>query len=135
MSVEVNSTGLTLLENFHYIGATADSITGNKILEIKCPYSEQNKTVKELVLSGYKYLSMVNNNEEFVLNKTSPYYYQVQGEMAIKGIKLCHFIVWTPYDSQIIPMEYDMNFWEAELLLKLISFFPTFIEPVLLSSS
>ena len=102
------------------------------MIEIKCPFSGKEKTVLELIASGYSHLTL--NNDSFALKESSNYYYQVQGEMAIKNCDLCHFVVWTPYDIQIIPVHFNSSFWENELLPKLQSFFNTHIKPKLLTT-
>lgn len=131
----VAGTGLTLLRDCHYIGATADGIVGNTVIEIKCPFTGQEKTIKQLVQGSYsKHLEETSDNV-FKLNTSSSYYFQVQGEMAIKQCKLCHFIVWTPYDIAIIPVEYNESFWVHQLLPKLKSFFCMHVQPELLSQN
>jgi hypothetical protein len=42
-------TGLNLIPNQHYIGATAGGIVNSAVVEIKCPSRAQNITVQELV--------------------------------------------------------------------------------------
>jgi hypothetical protein len=131
--VKVQNTGLTLLSRHHFIGSTADGIIDKTILEIKCPYSGQNKRVAKLVNSGYFHLQFDNN--VFKLKETSPYYFQVQGEMALKQRDLCNFIVWTPFDIQIIDVPYNKTFWEIQLLPRLIKNFDSYIRPCLLAQS
>lgn len=131
--MEVQSTGLTLLADAHHIGATADGLMGQTVLKIKCPFRAQSKTVLELVNTGYNQLSLVGN--DFILKESSSYYCQVQGEMAIKNCKLCHFIVWTPYDMKVIPVTFNETFWSQSLLPKLLSFFDSYIKPHLLKDS
>jgi hypothetical protein len=125
-------TGLTLLSDHHYLGATADGLINDTILEIKCPFSGKDKTIAELVSSGYKHL-LDEGNGKWQLKKSSHYYSQVQGEMAIKHCSNCHFVVWTPLDMAIIAVQFDENFWLHQLLPKLKSFFALHIEPKLLA--
>jgi len=121
-------TGLTLDKDFPYLGATADGLVDNSIVvEIKCPYSGRDKSVEDLVVAGYPHIAKVGN--KFTLKCTSPYYCQVQGEMAIKKVGLCHFVVWTPLSMEIVEVQFDNVFWQQHLLPKLVSFYSTHICP------
>jgi len=93
--VTVHPTGLTLMSSHHYIGASADGIVDSTIIEIKCPFTGRDKTVLQLVRDGYKHITQYDDGV-LALSSNSPYYCQIQGEMAIKGCKMCHLIVWTP---------------------------------------
>lgn len=56
------------------------------------------------------------------LKRTSNYYCQVQGEMAIKSCQWTHFIVWTPANGGSLFMEetpFDKQLWQNEMLPKL----------------
>jgi len=128
----VQSSGLTLLQEAHYIGATADGTVHDAVVvEIKCPSRGKDNTVEELILNGYEHL-MKGDNGQVILKESSPYYCQVQGEMAVKGFNLCHFVVWTPCDMEVVSVAFDEQFWHDKLLPKLKSFYDSFIRPELL---
>lgn len=64
MQVQVAESGLTLDPAFPCIGASPDGIVDDyTILEIKCPYTGRDKSVKELVNSGYPHVEMDENNQ------------------------------------------------------------------------
>lgn len=132
LGVEVKATGLTLMSSHPYIGASSDGLVGSTIIEIKCPYSGKDKTIDELVAGGYTHI--VKKNGEWNLRKDSHYYCQIQGELAIKRYSLCHFIVWTMKDIAIIPVHFDVHFWNMELFPKLVLYFQTVVKPLLLSN-
>jgi len=131
MGVSVQPSGLSLMSECHYLGASSDGVVQSVVLEIKCPFSGRDKTVEELITSGYNHI--VHAGESLELNENSPYYCQVQGEMAIKGYSMCHFVVWTPLDFEIIPVPFNSSFWNTELLLQLKKFYNTFVRPELLA--
>ena len=83
LGVKVLPTGLTLMPTHHYIGASADGIINSTIIEIKCPFRGENKSIDELIDSGYEHVERVGG--KLMLKESSSYYSQVQGEMAIKG--------------------------------------------------
>ena len=122
-------TGFTIMAEHPYLGATADGIVDNSvIIEIKCPYSGRDKTVEELMRYGYDHIEYDNNNC-LCLKTSSKYFCQVQGEMAIKNVTLCHFIICTPLDMAIINVEFDPVFWSDKLLPSLQEFYANFICP------
>ncbi len=133
LGVEVKPTGLSLLPDHHYIAASADGIVDSCVLEIKCPYTGADKTVEELVDGGYSHIYR-NDNGSWQLKKTSHYYFQVQGEMAIKGCNVCHFVVWTIMDMVIVTVEFDAHFWKNILLPSLKQYFLTAVKPRLIAS-
>jgi YqaJ-like viral recombinase domain len=129
LGVQIKPTGLTLMSSHPYIAASADGMVGSTVIEIKCPYTGQDKTIDELVAGGYNHIAKVNG--EWEVNKLSHYYCQIQGEIAIKQCSLCHFVVWTMKDIVIIPVKFDKLFWDNELFPKLVSYFNEIIKPKL----
>jgi len=97
----VTPMGLTLHQQYPYLGATADGLVNDCIVvELKCPYSVRDKSAAE-------YQHIAEEDGKFVLKKTSPYYCQVQGEMAIKKVDVCHFVAWTTVDTAVIEVKFD----------------------------
>ncbi len=131
--VQVKLTGLTMMSAHPYIAASADGMVGSTVIEIKCPYSGRDKTIVELVEGGYSHI--YKDNGIWKINKASHYYYQVQGEMAIKQCTMCHFIVWTIKDIVVIPIELDTELWDQALLPKLVSYFNDTVKPKLVTAS
>lgn len=128
-STVVLPTGFTIMEEHPYLGASADGIVDNSVvIEIKCPYSGRDKTVQELIQYGYDHVEYDDNNC-LCLKTSSKYYCQVQGEMAIKKVNLCHFIIWTPSDMAIINVNFDPVFWSKQLLPSLLAFYANYICP------
>ena len=70
------------------------------------------------------------------LKRTSPYYMQVQGEMAIKNYTWAHFVVWTAADVNNLYIEeicFDQDLWENRMLPKLQSVYSTVLVPEILT--
>ncbi len=66
------------------------------------------------------------------LKTTSNYYYQVQGEMAIKGCTWAHFVVWTAAKTDNIFIQeimFDEQLWSEEILPTLKTFYLNAIVP------
>jgi putative phage-type endonuclease len=92
-----------------WLGCTPDGIVDNKInVEVKCPFS----------LRQYF---------------TVPAHYmpQIQGQMAITGTKLTHFICWTPDDIEVYEVSFNVSYWQQclELLTEFWEHVKTDTEP------
>jgi len=132
LGVKVKPTGLSLLQDHHYIAASADGIVYPCLIEIKCPYTGADKTIQELVDSGYSHIYR-NETGPWQLKKTSHYYFQVQGGMAIKNCSMCHFVVWTMRDMVVITVDFDAQFWNNVLLPSLKRYFLNVVKPRLIA--
>ena len=101
------------------------------MLEIKCPFTLADKSVKD----GWKHLDYLNMNDRQILelNQKHPYYTQLQGQMAVTGLKMGHFFVWSPKWSLQTIVNFDPMFW-VHLQEKLSNFFKAYIVPYLLSA-
>ena len=142
----VMSSGLTLLLSHSYLGASADGIiidpqrpTEPGVLEIKCPVSVDGESVLALapadIAAKYKGFYLHNHDGQVHLKPTSNYFYQVQGEMAIKSCKWAHFVVWTPANGGSIFWEeipFNDQLWQCEMLPKLRQFFRDILLPEIL---
>ena len=116
LGATVTPSGLTLHPHLPYLGATADGVVHDAVIEVKCPYSGRFKSIHDLINSGYTHL--YNIGSKVALHETSPYYCQVQGERAIKQYSLCHFVIWTLVDFTVIDVLFDPDFWHHKLLPK-----------------
>jgi putative phage-type endonuclease len=92
-----------------WLGCTPDGIVDNKInVEVKCPFS----------LRQYF---------------TVPAHYmpQIQGQMAITGTKLTHFICWTPDEIEVYEVFFNVPYWQQclELLTEFWEHVKTDTEP------
>ena len=101
--ITVKPSGLTLMPSHSYLGASADGIIAHAdrpsnpgVLEIKCPFSVHGESVRTMTpLDIAKRYPAFYLNSDGCLKKEHNYYYQVQGEMAVKGCKWAHFTTWT----------------------------------------
>ncbi|KAM7289206.1 uncharacterized protein ISCGN_029337 [Ixodes scapularis] len=97
IEVEVRETGLHLHPQYNFIGASPDrivTVAGDEgLLEVKCPLSQKGKTVLEAAKLKNFCCEVVGL--EVRLKRKHPYFFQVQGQMAVTGHKWCHFVIWT----------------------------------------
>lgn len=88
--------GLVVNPNCPYFAAFPDSVAvadGNTVLvECKALFGSREKSVKEVMQSrALPYLSERNGSHS--LKTEHSYYLQVQGQMAVKGVQKCFFVV------------------------------------------
>ena len=95
-TLKVEQCGLFVISDRPYIAGSSDRIVSynyysKAVLEIKCPFTLAEKSVKD----GWKHLDYLNMNDKQILklNQKHPYYTQLQGQMAVTGLKMGHFFV------------------------------------------
>nr|XP_022310871.1 uncharacterized protein LOC111116162 [Crassostrea virginica] len=135
---KVEDTGLTLCAEHSFLGASSDGkvLDGDSIglLEIKCPYSIQGtqvttKEVAEIVAMSSPNFCLEESQEGPRLKKSHKFYAQVQGEMAIKGLPWCDFVVWTNAAKNNICIDrvyFDPDF-VSSMMPRLIEFYMHYI--------
>ena len=141
--VTVKPSGLTLMPSHSYLGASADGIITHAdrpsnpgVLEIKCPFSVHGESVRTMPpLDIAKRYPSFHLDRDGHLKKEHNYYYQVQGEMAVKGCKWAHFTTWTHATNNNIVVEeikFDAELWHSTILPKLQQFYVDTLAPEIL---
>ena len=135
-NLKVEQCGLFVKSDRPYISGSPDGIVSynccpTAVLEIKCPFTLMDKSVKD----GWKHLEYLNMNDKQILelNQKHPYYIQLQRQMAVTGLKMGHFFVWSPKGSIQTIVNFDPMFW-VHLQEKHSNFFKAYIVPYLLSA-
>ena len=120
----VHDCGLIVNPLFPCLGASPDGKVCDNgetgLLEVKCPFSARNMTIKEAVSpnSGLRNFFLTCDGDNFSLKKSHPYWYQVQGQLLVSGAKFCDFVKYTRQDYQAFRIYPDVETME-ELLSKL----------------
>ena len=121
--------------NPSFLGASPDGVVettaGFKIIEIKCPYSYRDLTVKEACTKKGFYCTL-DDDDEVHLKLDHLYYYQIQGTMGITSAVECDFVVWTPHSMNIETIPFDENLWEKTMLPQLREFYNQYMLPYIL---
>ena len=86
----------------------------------KCPFTLGNLTPKEGCADPNFYCHLVNGKPE--LKKDHPYYYQVQGQLGLTGLKWCDLVVFFQKGSIIQRIKFDELFWKS-MIDKLTKFY------------
>ena len=87
-------------------------------IEVKCPYTHRNKTVKKAT-QDKKVLYSGNT----AWSKLKENYFQCQGVMALKELPWIDFIAFTTKDLQVERIVYDEALWQNFMLPKVILLF------------
>ncbi|CAG2188608.1 unnamed protein product [Mytilus edulis] len=137
---KVETAGLTLNNIYSFLGATSDGIVieGDSVglLEIKCPFSLKGVRVNTLEINTILGMNdpsfcLISTPDGPTLNPFHKYYAQVQGEMAIKELPWCDFVLWTAAKENNICI--DRVYFNAEfvqnMLQKLVKFYMDNIFP------
>lgn len=134
--IHFKECGLFLDATYPFLGASPDllvscSCCGDGLAEIKCPFTFRNASPMEIphVLKHFN----VSSDGEVRLSETSPWYSQIQMQMAIKACKYCDLVVYTevaPY-IYVNRIFYDEIFYD-ELKQKLLYFYRRYVTPLLI---
>ena len=135
----LKEVGLVVYQPYQFIRASPDGIVSckcheSRLLEVKCPYSARYMTIAEGVFNKkIKYLESVNGRYVLKTNSPEGYYEQVQGQMAVLGLKSSNLFVWTVKDSVTVHVPFNQQFWEDRLLPACLKFFRVHVVPRLLA--
>ena len=66
-------------------------------------------------------------NGQLTLRETHPYFYQIQGQMAICGAEWCDFVVYTFKGMSIQRIKFSQQFWDDTLTKLQLFYFDKFI--------
>ena len=141
--MHVRDSGLTLLEEKSFLGASSDGIVTcanadlNVVgcLEVKCAFSVDGKSVVNLTPNeiadkfGKKFCLQKGDDGVLHLATDHQYYAQVQGELNILGLDWCDFVVYSGNAVVVDRIMRDVSFWEDKLLPTLEKFFAEHVLP------
>ena len=106
--VHLRDCGLVLHPHFQFLGASPDRVVFDTsvvddqlgLLELKCPFNafRDQKTIQQ-ACNDYPGFCCRVAGDAIHLKRNHNYYFQVQGQLAISGLKWCDFFVWTNIDS------------------------------------
>lgn len=126
----VEQCGLFVSVEYPYLGASPDGLVGDQeIIEVKCPYTGRYELITPS--ENFPFLQQSTDDNTLMLKTSHPYYDQVQGELFMSQRNLCHFVVYTLVDIQIVKVNYDEDYFLNSLLPKLDLFFHKHLLPFL----
>ena len=133
-SLELKKVGLVVYSKLSYVAASPDQVVTCNChppspLEIKCLYTIKGEMVSK---SFQKTAFLEMRDDEIILKRDHPYYYQIQCQIGVTGATFGYFCVRTgngEVHSEIICA--DVDFWK-KLEQNLTIFFKTYVAPHLL---
>ena len=128
----LKESGLVVNPLWPFLGASPDCIQYCKchpktLVEIKDLFSKRN--LLPAVAAADKLIRTTNG---YQLKEETTWYYQIQGQMAITGVKHTALVIYTNKGILIVPVEFDPLFW-LKILKKLQLFFVEHLAPELLT--
>ncbi|XP_063410321.1 uncharacterized protein LOC134693427 [Mytilus trossulus] len=113
----IHDIGLVVQPDLPFIGSTPDAVVCDKtetgIVEIKCPYSVRNMTLKEACDERADFFLKPNaSGDSFTLIQDHKHWFQVQGQLLTTGAPFCDFVTYTKQDigiERIYPHEITMK--------------------------
>ena len=130
--VEIHQSGLRLDKDQHILGASADAIAscschGSFLIEIKCPFKHKD----QINLQNCTRDPAFCLNKDLKLKENHRYMTQVQMQMFVYNIKICHFVIWTNNFCSGIQVIYNEDF--AKEITTLTDFHKKHIGPELVT--
>ena len=123
--------GIALHTDYQFIGASPDGMVCDQsakprfgVLEVKCPFSAYAKcwSLKDAAEQD-KGFCLQFQDGQLRLKKKHPYYWQVQGQMAITNTSWCDFVVWVSGDIHIERIPANTLLWDETILPALLEFY------------
>ena len=136
---KVMSSGLMINRGNPLLRASPDALVacrccGKGLLEIKCPYKENLKTMtgEEFAREG-KYHLKIGENSTVHLKHTSQWYTQIQAQLAVTQYSWCDFVVFTQKEPHITieRIKYNKIHFEKEYA-RALNFYDKFVLPKLM---
>lgn len=126
----VTKCGFIVNPKFPWLGASPDGLISlnnecYKILEVKCPFTKRDVSIKESCLDKSFCLKMENSTPK--LKDSHIYYYQCQGLMAVTETLELDFMVYTDIDTHVEKIKFDALRWEGCFLPRLTKFYFDFL--------
>jgi len=133
-NLSISKSGFHICKNMPFLGASPDGCVlcdchGKGVVEIKCPFSGKEMTVRELMQGKNFYI-----NSDLTVNKGSQYYAQIQLQMDVCGASYCDFVVWTLQSLLSVRVERDAGYI-SDMLPKLCKVWEDCVLPELLTKS
>ena len=137
-NLAVRPSGLVIHPNYPLLGASPDGFVccdccESRVLEIKCPFKYRaTSPTADKPLSDPNFCLQKNAKGDVHLSFSHPYYYQVQGQIALCNVKYCDFACWTEGGLFVEEIERNENLI-TDMIPKLEKFFTTRLLPELLT--
>lgn len=121
--VKISESGVIVCQQMPCLTASPDRKVIDKgygLVEIKCPFTLRNLTPEEACKEPSFYCDLINGKPQ--LQRSHIYYYQIQGQLGICGLKWCDFVCFFKKGLIIERVQFDEHFWEV-MITKLTAYY------------
>ena len=101
-----------------------------RVIEVKCPYTGRDLMPQSAFLSA-SVGGILTAEGMYKLKSSHSYYFQVQTQMLVSGLKKCDFVTYTSKGIYVIEVDFDEQFLQ-DVLTKVSLFYQKYIIPSLL---
>ena len=111
----MTNSGLIINLERPYLAASPDGLFncqchGDAVIEVKCPFKHRDRLIKDAAIEDRQFCLQVNCDGNLHLVREHPYFYQIQLQLHVCNIPICHFIVYTSIDLVYITVSLDETF-------------------------
>lgn len=135
--VSVQDCGLFIDPDRPWLAASPDGIVTDgqwrRCLEVKCPFKHRARSVEAAARDDPAFCLEKLHQEgapQLSLKRTHPYFTQVQCQLAVTGLKMADFVVFTQRDLAVVQVRFDPDFWD-QTVTKLERFYREAVIPAL----
>lgn len=128
----ISECGLIVNPELSHLGSSPDRMQfcvccGKRVVEVKSLFAKRS-LLPHIAAADYIY----KEDGAYKLKRETKWNYQIQGEMALSGVKTADLVIYTNKGIIVIEVPFDEKLWK-DLLLKLNKFYIDFMIPELLS--
>ena len=105
--VTIQERGVFLSDSGLLGGSPDGTVADDVIIEVKCPYSARNETIRQAAERKDFFLELDKVTDSLKLKQTHKHWHQIQGNLHLTGANSCDLVVWTPLDLVILPIHKD----------------------------
>ncbi|XP_061712754.1 uncharacterized protein LOC133521704 [Cydia pomonella] len=123
--LNIKPCGLFIDQELPFLGASPDGVSGDTIVELKCPITANRLGLEEAVKKKKVNFWTIKKDGSWDINKNHNWYFQVQGQLHVTQKSQCLFAVWSS-DNEALKTERitkDDAFWENKMKEKLVKFY------------
>lgn len=106
--------GLIISTEHPFLAASPDALLvteeeGTFVVEVKCPYSYKDSALDVAAFNEKFPLRYSTEEDRYAMRENHEYYYQIQLQMFVTGLKFGYFVVYTNCDLIYVKVEYDQQ--------------------------
>lgn len=118
-SFSYNQCGLIINPNHPYFVGSPDGIVscschGKGCVAVKCLKILESGGSFE-VLTQKPNNILIKNGNLYCLEESHEYFYQVQLQINLVGLKYCDVVIWSPSNILVVKVYADVNFWKSKM--------------------